>query len=119
MSCCPICGSEIGDLGLLILADRGMVARNGFSAALTRQELDILLLLHSRVLRVVQKQAIMDHLYQLSPDVEPEPKILDVFICKMRKKLKPLGVSIQTSWGRGYSLSFDGPSRVIHEGEGE
>jgi two-component system cell cycle response regulator CtrA len=38
---------------------------------------------------------------------EPELKIIDVFICKLRKKLSEAtggGSSIETVWGRGYVL---------------
>lgn len=35
----------------------------------------------------------------------PEPKIVDVFICKMRQKLKRHGVEISTEWGAGYYLT--------------
>ena len=36
---------------------------------------------------------------------EPEPKIIDVFICKLRRKLEladARGMSIDTVWGQGY-----------------
>lgn len=35
---------------------------------------------------------------------ETEPKIVDVFICKLRKKLRPLDITIGTIWGRGYFI---------------
>jgi two-component system cell cycle response regulator CtrA len=37
---------------------------------------------------------------------EPEVKIIDVFICKLRKKLKLQAKDdyIETVWGRGYML---------------
>ena len=37
---------------------------------------------------------------------EPEVKIIDVFICKLRKKLAQAGAGdlIGTVWGRGYVL---------------
>lgn len=35
---------------------------------------------------------------------EPEIKIVDVFICKLRKKLKPFGIEVETVWGQGYHL---------------
>lgn len=37
-------------------------------------------------------------------DGERDPKIVDVFICKMRAKLSRFGVSIKTLWGEGYQL---------------
>lgn len=50
------------------------------------------------------KAQIMTALYADRIDEDPEIKIVDVFICKLRKKLAPFGVSITTLWGRGYSL---------------
>jgi two-component system cell cycle response regulator CtrA len=35
---------------------------------------------------------------------EPEMKIIDVYICKIRNKLKPFGIESETMWGRGYRL---------------
>lgn len=34
-----------------------------------------------------------------------EQKIIDVFICKMRRKLKPYNIEIETIWGTGYMIS--------------
>ena len=54
---------------------------------------------------VATKQSIMLAMYSDRIDVEPEIKIVDVFVCKMRKKLKSFGVEIATVWGAGYSLT--------------
>jgi hypothetical protein len=35
---------------------------------------------------------------------ETDPKMVDVVICNLRKKLKPFGLTINTLWGRGYYL---------------
>ena len=37
-------------------------------------------------------------------DYMVDQKIVDVLICKIRKKLAPFGVDITTHWGRGYSV---------------
>ena len=50
------------------------------------------------------KQSIMLAMYSDRIDIEPEIKIVDVFICRMRKKLKPFGIEILTIWGAGYAL---------------
>ena len=50
----------------------------------------------------VTKTQFMTSLY--SGMDEPELKIIDVFICKLRKKLKPWGLEIQTIWGSGYFM---------------
>lgn len=50
------------------------------------------------------KDAIMAALYRADARDEAEMKIVDVFICRIRKKLKPFGVEIITVWGQGYSF---------------
>lgn len=54
---------------------------------------------------VVTKEKAMSSLYSVrSADEIPEPKILDVMVCKIRAKLRKLGwdASIKTIWGVGY-----------------
>ena len=55
----------------------------------------------------LSKEALMTALYGLEPDVEP--KIIDVWACKLRKKFKSLGVAvdIRTVWGRGFTLTAE------------
>ena len=50
------------------------------------------------------KPQIMMAIYADRLEEEPEQKIVDVFVCKMRKKLKPFGIVISTVWGQGYRL---------------
>lgn len=38
-------------------------------------------------------------------DKQPEPKIVDVFVCKIRKKFEPFGLGIETIWGMGFGLT--------------
>jgi two-component system cell cycle response regulator CtrA len=38
-------------------------------------------------------------------DAVAQEKIIDVWICKMRSKLKPFEIEISTLWGRGYYLT--------------
>lgn len=53
---------------------------------------------------VATKESIMTALYSDRPDDDPEKKIVDVFVCKIRAKVKPFGVEIATVWGKGYAL---------------
>ena len=72
---------------------------------LTNKEYAILELLAMRKGTVLTKEMLLNHLYS-SMD-EPEIKIIDVFVCKLRKKLAKAsgGVNyIETVWGRGYML---------------
>lgn len=68
---------------------------------LTPQECRVFGVLVNRELAT--KSAIMTALYHDRAD-EAEEKIVDVFICKMRKKITPFDIEIRTVWGQGYSL---------------
>jgi two-component system, cell cycle response regulator CtrA len=71
---------------------------------LTGKEYSILELLTLRKGMVLTKEAFLNHLYGGMD--EPEMKIIDVFICKLRKKLTQAGAGnlIGTVWGRGYMM---------------
>ncbi len=51
----------------------------------------------------VTRQQLLTAITRYDGD-EPDIKIIDVFICKMRKKLGPLGIRIETIWGVGYFI---------------
>jgi len=76
----------------------------GRPVTLTKKEYQIAEILALRKGNVLSKEAILDHLYGGLD--EPNPKIIDVFICKIRKKLQMMGVDdfIETNWGRGYMV---------------
>lgn len=44
---------------------------------------------------------------------EVEAKIVDVFVCKLRRKLEPFGIEITTLWGYGYSLDEVARNRLL------
>ena len=57
---------------------------------------------------IVSKKTMMTALYGLKPDQDSAvEKICDVFICKIRRKVGPFGVRIETHWGRGWALHPD------------
>lgn len=70
---------------------------------LTRREALIVQLLcrHPLVTRDLYVRAME----VLDPTWDAEVKILDVFVSKMRAKLRPFGVAVETVWGRGYQLA--------------
>jgi two-component system cell cycle response regulator CtrA len=85
--------------------DTRVVEVDGTQVHLTNKEYAILELLAMRKGTVLTKEMFLNHLYS-SMD-EPEIKIIDVFVCKLRKKLaKASGGTnyIETVWGRGYML---------------
>jgi two-component system cell cycle response regulator CtrA len=93
---------RVGPLELDI--DSREVAVAGQPVHLTGKEFSILELLMLRKGIVLTKEAFLNHLYGGMD--EPEVKIIDVFICKLRKKLAASGGDnlIGTVWGRGYVL---------------
>jgi two-component system cell cycle response regulator CtrA len=84
--------------------DSREVMVDGREVRLTGKEYGILELLVLRKGMVLTKGAFMNHLYGGMD--EPELKIIDVFICKLRKKLIQAGAGdlIDTVWGRGYMV---------------
>lgn len=84
--------------------DSREVTVRGRLVHLTGKEYMILELLMLRRGTVLSKFAFLDHLYGGMD--EPEMKIIDVFICKLRKKLQMAGAKdvITTVWGQGYML---------------
>lgn len=70
---------------------------------LTRSEAQIFWLLARR--EFISREQLVTALYAARPDKDqPVAKIVDVHICKMRRKLDPLGAHIETVYGRGYAL---------------
>jgi two-component system cell cycle response regulator CtrA len=72
---------------------------------LTSKEYGILELLSLRKGTTLTKEMFLNHLYGGMD--EPELKIIDVFVCKLRKKLAQACAGenyIETVWGRGYVL---------------
>lgn len=80
------------------------IAVQGKPVHLTTKEYGILELLIMRRGTALSKENFLDHLY--GGIDEPDPKIIDVFICKVRKKLLEAGANniITTIWGRGYMV---------------
>ena len=78
---------------------------DGKPVHLTSKEYGILELLSLRKGTTLTKEMFLNHLYGGMD--EPEPKIIDVFICKLRKKISKVAGGdsfIETVWGRGYVL---------------
>ena len=73
---------------------------------ITGREFGVLDLLSVHKGKTVTKDTILTHLY--AGMVEPDQKIIDVFVCTLRRKLSEAGVGddyIKTVWGRGYVMN--------------
>jgi len=85
--------------------DAKTVEADGKAVHLTGKEYQMLELLSLRKGTTLTKEMFLNHLYGGMD--EPELKIIDVFICKLRKKLAEATEGdnyIETVWGRGYVL---------------
>ena len=94
---------QSGDL--LVNLDAKTTEVNGTRVYLTGKEYQVLELLSLRKGMTISKEMFLNHLYGGMD--EPELKIIDVFMCKLRKKLANASGGknyIETVWGRGYML---------------
>ncbi|HLZ68150.1 MAG TPA: response regulator transcription factor [Aliidongia sp.] len=85
--------------------DTRTVEVDGKPLHLTGKEYGILELLSLRKGTTLTKEMFLNHLYGGMD--EPELKIIDVFVCKLRKKMSTATSGenyIETVWGRGYVL---------------
>ena len=90
---------------LTVNLDSRTVEAEGAPLHLTGKEYGILELLSLRKGTTLTKEMFLNHLYGGMD--EPEMKIIDVFVCKLRKKLSVATHGdnyIETVWGRGYVL---------------
>lgn len=91
---------------------------------LTTKEARLASLLYQRMGTGCTRSALMDVLYFDMPDEdEPDAKILDIFICHIRKKLAGTGFKIDTIWGTGWAMkrchkADGGASYVTYRGMG-
>lgn len=93
--------------------DAKTVEAEGKTVHLTGKEYQMLELLSLRKGTTLTKEMFLNHLYGGMD--EPELKIIDVFICKLRKKLANATGGenyIETVWGRGYVLRDPEPVQM-------
>lgn len=103
---CPLCGGPLADdRRVLVDFDGGLVVGNGHVAALTKAEFQLFAALwRARPRTMIKEQLLAATPGGLGVD-DREIKLVDVFVHKARKKLEPLGITIETVWGRGYRIA--------------
>jgi len=106
----------IGDAVIRANLPAQTVTVNSLRVHLTGKELAIFLFLASSRGRVLSKEMILGNIYSAIEN-EPELKIIDVYICKLRKKLALMhidaGNAIETVWGQGYRINSDSPPKSL------
>ena len=109
--------SVINTGDLTVNLDQKTVEVAGARVHLTGKEYQMLELLSLRKGTTLTKEMFLNHLYGGMD--EPELKIIDVFICKLRKKLANASNGknyIETVWGRGYVLREPSRGRAQNSG---
>ena len=103
---------------LVVNLDTRVVSVDDQPIHLTGKEYGILELLSLHKGTTMTKEMFLNHLY--GGINEPELKIIDVFVCKLRKKLaQATGGNhyIETVWGRGHMLRDPEPSTEVRTGD--
>lgn len=111
---------ECGEL--VVNIDSRTITVRGQPVHLTKREYQMVELLALRQGCTVTKESLMCHMY--GGRDEPELKIMDVFMCKLRRKFRNAGAStdiVETVWSRGFMIPralprVEAPSIVPAEG---
>ena len=100
---------------LVVNVDSRSVEVEGHPLHLTRKEYGILELLALRKGTILSQEMFLNHLYGGTD--EPAIQIIDVFVCKLRKKLSATTGGdnyIKTIWRRGYVLCDPPAGGAMH-----
>lgn len=98
---------KVGDLMLDRVRETAFIKDQPL--ALTPKEMKVLDVIVANAGKPVTKRYLMETLYGEKSD--QDPKIVDVFVCKIRTKIKKLtggDQMIETIWGRGFTLPSSG-----------
>lgn len=103
---CPCCGSDLAnaDRPLISLATNRLMA-GGEIIQLTKTEAELVSVLTNAMPLGVDRERIFANLWGANPIEDPH-RSLQVYVHKLRKKLKPAGLGIRTMWGTGYALEY-------------
>lgn len=92
--------------GVAFDISKGTFSVNGRDIYLPYKKHKLLELLFLKRGQTVTKDMVFNHLYGW--DEPPEAKIVDVFVCQIRRTLREAGLKqdcIQTVWGQGYRVT--------------
>jgi len=105
MERCPLCGKSYdGHKGIFINESLRDIVIDGKYINLTPRELQVFAGIVKGASRLVSKAYLMDYIYGLETDNEPHQKVIDVFIYKLRKKIKCTRFEIENVPCVGYRL---------------
>ena len=104
MTCCPVCQQEVPEIiGARVDLSAGFIILDGEAIRVEKKPARILDSMINRYPQISKKWVLMDEIYGLETDMEtPDEKIIDVFICKIRSKIKHTDFEIVTFSKCGY-----------------
>lgn len=109
MTCsCPTCGQTLPAATFTFNREAGIVVRDGSYVVLPRREADVFAVLLDRRGRVATRSSLFQAVY--AGDDEPEgEEVIESHVCKLRSKLRSLGLSVRSERFKGYWLSEISP----------
>jgi two-component system cell cycle response regulator CtrA len=111
---------RVEELEALLGVDRSIVGRIRDAFNIEPRHAQIVGMLLSR--DFVTRDGLYTVLYGDLPEKDwPNDKILDAQICKLRPRLVPFGIEINTKWGEGWSMTKADKAKVraiLHGGDG-
>jgi two-component system, cell cycle response regulator CtrA len=69
--------------------------------------------------RVHSRESLWTILYGDDPEGGPEANLISVMVYKLRSKLRPFGIAIETQWGNGYCLTEESRRYILALKQGE
>jgi DNA-binding response OmpR family regulator len=80
---------------------------------LTESEAILLQILYEKT-NFVSIDTIMSALYGARPDA-PHHSIVKVFVCKIRKKINPMGIDVMAAYGMGYQMNDEDKAKLTNK----
>jgi len=108
---CPLCGGTLPESGVLFLEESRTVIRGDASAHLRPKEAQIFAHLARHAPAYVARDRLMQILYGHEPDNVPYDEVLNTYLMRLRRRLAPLGLAIETIYG-GY-VRLESQVRVV------
>lgn len=114
MACCPTCGGPAPDSRLLVSLENNRVTFGGKTVQLAPLEAEIAEVLRGAYPRSMPTGKLISRVYG-AKEVNWAENCIIVTICRMRRKLAPLGVGIRNFNRTGYRFEFADAQPVLHE----
>ena len=112
---CPACGQPIPGMGLCIDLNRNVVADGLQTIQLTPQETEVLYLLARNAPHIVSLQSLAFAIWAGQDGPTDERSALFATISRLRRKLKPFGLTVRNSMRAGYVLEpAENDARLAH-----